>query len=209
MADRHIRLARPYTDEAEIDEVRAVLASGHLSQGPKVSEFESLIAARVGSQHAFAVSSATTALHLTLVALELGPGDEVLVPDFTFPATANVVVQQGALPVLVEIDLESFGVNADNLEQKVTSRTRAIMPVHAFGLSADMAPVIELAARHGLDVIEDAACALGAVYRDQACGSIGRAGCFSFHPRKSITTGRRRDDYHRRRGACCAHRTAA
>ena len=189
MGDRPIRLARPYTDEAEVEEVRGVLASGQLSQGPKVAEFEALISARVGDRQAFATSSATTALHLTLAALEIGPGDEVLVPDFTFPATANVVVEQGAVPVLVEIDLETFGVNAADLEQKVTSRTRAIMPVHAFGLSADLAPVLEAAARHGLPVVEDAACALGATYRGRPCGGIGTAGCFSFHPRKSITTG--------------------
>jgi dTDP-4-amino-4,6-dideoxygalactose transaminase len=188
-AERRIWLARPYTDEAEIEEVRAVLASGYLTQGPKVAEFESLIAARVGTSHAFAVTSATTALHLSLAALGIGPGDEVLVPDFTFPATANVVVQQGAVPVLVDIDLDTFGVNAADLERKVTARTRAIMPVHAFGLSADMGSVMEIAGRHGLAVIEDAACALGATYRGRPCGSIGTAGCFSFHPRKSITTG--------------------
>lgn len=187
--ERRIWLARPYTDEAEIDEVRAVLASGYLTQGPKVAEFEALIAERVGARHAFAVTSATTALHLSLVALGIGPGDEVLVPDFTFPATANVVVQQGAVPVLVEIDLDTFGVNAADLERKITARTRAIMPVHAFGLSADMGSVMEIADRHGLAVIEDAACALGASYRGRPCGSIGTAGCFSFHPRKSITTG--------------------
>jgi perosamine synthetase len=188
-AERHIWLARPYTDEAEIEEVRGVLESGFLSQGPKVVEFESLIRTRVGSKHAFAVSSATTALHLSLAALDVGPGDEVLVPDFTFPATANVVVQQGATPVLVEIDLETFGVNAADLEAKVTAKTRAIMPVHAFGLSADMGPVMQLAERHGIPVVEDAACALGATYNGRPCGSIGLAGCFSFHPRKSITTG--------------------
>ncbi len=187
--ERRIWLARPHTDEAEIEEVRAVLASGYLTQGPKVAEFESLVAARVGTPHAFATTSATTALHLTLAALGIGPGDEVLVPDFTFPATANVVVQQGAVPVLVDIDLDTFGVNAADLERKVTARTRAIMPVHAFGLSADMGPVMEIAKRHGLAVIEDAACALGATYRGRPCGSIGTAGCFSFHPRKSITTG--------------------
>jgi perosamine synthetase len=188
-AERRIWLARPQTDEAEIDEVRAVLESGYLTQGPKVAEFEALIAQRVGMPHAFAVTSATTALHLSLVALGIGPGDEVLVPDFTFPATANVVAQQGAVPVLVDIDLDTFGINADDLEHKITERTRAVMPVHAFGLAADMGPVMESAEHHGLPVIEDAACALGATYRDRPCGSIGTAGCFSFHPRKSITTG--------------------
>jgi dTDP-4-amino-4,6-dideoxygalactose transaminase len=188
-ADRRIWLARPQTGDAEVEEVRAVLASGYLTQGPKVAEFESLIAQRVGTPHAFAVTSATAALHLSLAALDIGPGDEVLVPDFTFPATANVVVQQRADPVLVDIDLDTFGINAADLERKVSSRTRAIIPVHAFGLSADMGPVMEIAKRHGLAVIEDAACALGATYRGRQCGSIGTAGCFSFHPRKSITTG--------------------
>jgi perosamine synthetase len=188
-AEPRIRLARPFTDEAEVDGVRGVLATGTLTQGPKVAEFEALIAERLGVPHAFAVTSATTALHLSLVALGIGPGDEVLVPDFTFPATANVVVQQGAIPVLVEIDLETFGVNAADLERKVSARTRAVMPVHAFGLSADMGPVMEIADRHGLAVVEDAACALGATYRGRPCGSIGTLGCFSFHPRKSITTG--------------------
>lgn len=188
-AERRIWLARPYTDEAEVEEVRAVLASGYLTQGPKVAEFEALVAERVGTPHAFAVTSATTALHLSLAAAGIGPGHEVLVPDFTFPATANVVVQLGAVPVLVDIDLDTFGINAADLEAKVTDRARAILPVHAFGLAADMDPVMAVGARHGLSVIEDAACALGATYRGRACGSIGTAGCFSFHPRKSITTG--------------------
>jgi dTDP-4-amino-4,6-dideoxygalactose transaminase len=165
------------------------MESGTLTQGPKVAEFEGLVAERIGAAHTFATTSATTALHLTLAALGVGPGDEVLVPDFTFPATANVVVQQGAVPVLVDIDLATFAIDPADLEMKVTSRARAIMPVHPFGLPADMDPILEVAGRHGLAVIEDAACALGAEYRGRAAGSIGMAGCFSFHPRKSITTG--------------------
>ena len=186
---RRIWLARPQTDEAEIEEIRGVLQSGYLTQGPKVAEFEGLVAARLGVTHAFAVTSATTALHLTLVALEIGPGDEVLVPDFTFPATANVVVQQGARPVLVDIDLATFAMDPADLARKVTPRARAVVPVHPFGLPADMDPILEVAAEHGLSVVEDAACALGAEYRGQPTGTLGLAGCFSFHPRKSITTG--------------------
>jgi len=186
---RRIWLARPETDEAEIDEIRGVMQSGYLTQGPKVAEFEGLVAGRVGVGRAFATTSATTALHLTLAALGIGPGDEVLVPDFTFPATANVVVQQGAVPVLVDIDLATFAINVDDLARKVTSSTRAVIPVHPFGLPADMDPIMEVAERHGLTVVEDAACALGAEYRGRPVGSIGLAGCFSFHPRKSITTG--------------------
>ena len=188
-AEPRIWLTRPQTDESEIDEIREVLASGTLTQGPKVAELERMVAELVGTTHAFATTSATTALHLSLVAAGIGPGDEVLVPDFTFPATANVVVQQGATPVLVDIDLDTFGMNAMDLERRVTPRARAVMPVHAFGLPADMEPILAVAERHGLAVIEDAACALGATYGRRQAGSFGLAGCFSFHPRKSITTG--------------------
>jgi len=186
---RRIWLARPQTGEAEIDEIRAVMQSGYLTQGPKVAEFEGLVAERIGAPHTFATTSATTALHLTLAALGIGPGDEVLVPDFTFPATANVVVQQGATPVLVDIDLATFAMDPADLVRKVTPRARAVMPVHPFGLPADMDPILEVATASGLAVIEDAACALGAEYHGRPVGVIGTAGCFSFHPRKSITTG--------------------
>jgi dTDP-4-amino-4,6-dideoxygalactose transaminase len=187
--ERRVWLARPQLGDEEVEEVRAVLASGYLTQGPKVEQFESMVAKRTGSRHAVAVTSATTALHLSLAALDIGPGDEVLVADFTFPATANVVVQQGATPILVDIDLDTFAMNADDLERRITTRSRAIMPVHPFGLPADLAPILAIAERAGLPVVEDAACALGATYRGAPAGSLGTTGCFSFHPRKSITTG--------------------
>ena len=187
--DRRIWLARPQLGEPELREIEDVLASGQLTQGPAVAEFERLVAERVGTAHAVAVTSATTALHLSLAALRVGPGDEVLVPDFTFPATANVVVQQGATPVLVDIDIETFAIDPDDLAARLTPRTRAIIPVHPFGLPADMDAVTTIADGAGVPVIEDAACALGATYRGRAAGALGRAGCFSFHPRKSITTG--------------------
>jgi perosamine synthetase len=187
--ERRIWLARPRMSGDELEEVRAVLESGILTQGPKVAELEGMVAGLVGVPHAFAVTSATTALHLSLVAARIGPGDEVLVPDFTFPATANVVVQQGAVPVLVDIDLETFAVDPELLDRHVTSRTRAVIPVHPFGLPADMDRVLDVAARRRLAVIEDAACALGATVGGRPAGSVGLAGCFSFHPRKSITTG--------------------
>ena len=188
-ANRRIRLARPCTGEDELDEVRAVLASGQLSQGPKVVEFEQQVAAYVGRRYAFATSSCTTALHLSLVALGVGPGDEVLVPDFTFPATANVVVQQGATPVLVDIDLDTYNAGAGELARHITARTRAVIPVHLFGLPADIGPITDFAAEHGLAVVEDAACALGAVSGEGQCGSFGDIGCYSFHARKVVTTG--------------------
>ncbi|MGQ9574332.1 MAG: DegT/DnrJ/EryC1/StrS family aminotransferase [Thermoguttaceae bacterium] len=187
--ERFLRLARPLLDEDELAELREVLASGYLTQGPKLAEFERLVAQRVGTPHAVATTSATTALHLSLVALGIGPGDEVLLPDFTFPATANVVVQQGARPVLVDIDLDTFTMRPDDLAAKITPRSKAVIPVHAFGLSADMGSILEIARAHGLAVIEDAACAIGATYYGKPCGSFGATGCFSFHPRKVITTG--------------------
>lgn len=188
-SERRVWLARPRVGAEELEEVRAVLESGILTQGPKVAELERMVAELVGVPHAFATTSATTALHLALVAAGIGPGDEVLVPDFTFPATANVVVQQGATPVLVDVDLETFALDPGDLERRITPRSRAVMPVHPFGLSADMDAMAAIAERHGLAVIEDAACALGATIDGRQVGSIGLAGCFSFHPRKSITTG--------------------
>ena len=184
-----IPLAAPWTGDDELAEIRSVLESGQLSQGPKVAEFEAMVAAVTGSRYAFAASSCTTAMHLALVALGIGAGDEVLVPDFTFPATANVVVQQGAVPVLVDVQPGTYNVEPVDLKRHLTTRTRAIMPVHLFGLSADVDPCLAFAREHGLAVLEDAACALGATYYGRPCGSMGDAGCFSFHPRKVITTG--------------------
>lgn len=186
---RPIRLAVPLLDDSESREVDGVLASGHLTQGPKVAEFEELVAGLVGTRHAIATTSATTALHLSLVALGIGPGDEVIVPDFTFPATANVVIQQGARPIMVDVDLATFTMDPDDLASRVTPRTRAIMPVHAFGLAADMDPIIAIAQERGLPILEDAACAIGSTYHDRPVGALGAVGCFSFHPRKAITTG--------------------
>ncbi len=184
-----MRLVQPVLGEEEIRQIRQVIQSGFLTQGTKLDEFEKLVAKFIGTKYAFATTSATTALHLSLAALGIGSGDEVLVPDFTFPATANVVIQQGAKPVLVDIDLETFTIDISDLERKVTPHTKAIIPVHAFGLSADMDSILILAKKHKLYVVEDAACALGTIYYGKKCGSLGTTGCFSFHPRKAITTG--------------------
>lgn len=184
-----MRLNVPLTGMEEVRAVEKVLETGYLTQGPQVVEFESLVAEYVGTSKSFATSSATTGIHLALHAVGVQAGDEVIIPDFSFPATANAIVQQGATPVFIDIDLATFNMNSDLVEAAITERTRAIMPVHAFGLPADMDPINEVAWRHGLPVIEDAACALGATYHGKRAGALGTAGVFSFHPRKIITTG--------------------
>jgi perosamine synthetase len=184
-----VRLNVPYTDEAEARAVNEVLDSGYLTQGPKAAQFEKLVGEYVGTKYAFAASSATTGIHLAVDALGVTPGSEVIMPDFSFPATANAVVQQGAIPIFVDINLATFNLDPAKVEQAITSRTKAIMPVHAFGLVADMDPINEIAARHGIPVIEDAACALSGMYHGKQAGSLGTVGVFSFHPRKIITTG--------------------
>ena len=184
-----IRLNIPFTDDRELQEISKVLSTGYLTQGPKTVEFEQLVADYIGCKYAFAMSSCTTALHLALVVLDIKPGDEVLVADFTFPATANVVVQLGAIPVLVDIDLDTLTMNPDDLRRKITPRTKAIIPVDAFGCAADFDPILAIASEHNIPVIEDAATAIGTKYYDRYCGNLSTMGCFSFHPRKVITTG--------------------
>ena len=184
-----MRLIVPYTDDSELAEISDVLASGYLTQGRKVAEFEKQVREFIGCRHAFATSSCTTALHLSLVALGIKAGDEVLVADFTFPATANVVVQQLAIPVLADIRLDTFTLDPADVIRKITPKTKAIIPVDTFGCAADMDPILEIAEERGIPVVEDAACALGATYKGRYCGNLSTVGCFSFHPRKVITTG--------------------
>jgi len=184
-----IRLTVPLVDHRELEEIEAVLKTGFYTQGPKVAEFENQIGALVGAKHAFAMSSCTTALQLALHTLKLQPGDEALVADFTFPATANIVVTEGLKPILVDINLDTFTMDPADLERKITRKSKVIIPVHAFGCSADMNPIMKVAERHSLPVIEDAACALATTYYGKYCGTIGTLGCYSFHPRKAITTG--------------------
>ena len=187
--DLMLRLNIPFTDHRELEEIASVLSTGYLTQGPKTAQFEQAVADYIGCRHAFAMSSCTTALHLALASLDIAPGDEVLVADFTFPATANVVVQQGAVPVLVDIRLDTLTIDPDDLARKVTPRTRAVIGVDAFGCAADWDAVQAVADRHNLPVIEDAATAIGTTYHDRFCGNLTTLGCFSFHPRKVITTG--------------------
>ena len=184
-----MKLCIPVIGEREMALIAEVFASGHLAQGPKVAEFERRVADYVGSRHAFATSSCTTALHLSLAAIGIETGDEVLVADFTFPATGNVVAHQRAVPVLVDVDPVTFTMDVEDLRRKITPRSRAVIPVDTFGCPADMERITAVAAQSGLPVIEDAACALGATCGGRQCGAPGTLGCFSFHPRKVITTG--------------------
>lgn len=184
---RNITIASPSTGEEEWQAARAPLLDGWLTQGPKVAAFEKAFAARHEARHALAASSCTTALHLILAALDVGPGDEVIVPAFTWVSTANVVLYCGAKPVFVDVDRATYNIDASQVKAKITSRTKAIIAVHLFGLCADMDALA--AAAPGIAIIEDAACAAGSAYQGRPAGSIARAGAFSFHPRKSITTG--------------------
>jgi dTDP-4-amino-4,6-dideoxygalactose transaminase len=182
-------ITSPHFDEAEIDAVRECLASGWATQGPRTEQFERLVADLHGARHAMATTSATTALHLCTTALGLGPGDEVVVPAFTWITSANAIEYTGAQATFADVSLETYNVEPSSLEAAITPRTRAIIAVHLFGLSAEMDEIRAIADRHGLAVIEDAACAIGTTYRGTPVGVLGDAGCFSFHPRKVITTG--------------------
>lgn len=185
-----IRLAYPDLSFKEVSaELKKVIDSGWLTKGPKTEELENAAKKYLKVKEAVAVSSGTAALHLSLLALGIGRGDEVIVPDFTFPAAANVVEIVGARAVLADIDRDTLNIDPDVLHKKINARTRAIMPVHQFGYPADMDEIMSIARRHKLYVVEDAACAFGSKYKGKMCGSIGDMGCFSFHPRKVISTG--------------------
>jgi perosamine synthetase len=184
-----IPLTVPGTGPEDAEAVAEVLRSGMLVQGERVAAFEAALARVAGTRHAVAVSSGTAALLLSLMALGIGPGDEVIVPDFTFPATANVVEQVGATPVPVDIDLATFNVRPEAVTPAITDRTRAVMPVDLFGLAAPWGRLEPLLKSSGLAAVEDSACAIGASIEGRPCGSFGRLAAFSFHPRKVVTTG--------------------
>ena len=169
--------------------MRGPIDSGWVAQGPKVTEFEDLVKKYTGTKYAIATTSCTTSLFLSLHALGIGPGDEVIVPSFSFIATANVVLHVGAKPVFVDIDQNTYNIDLDKMPQALTSRTRAIIPVDQVGLPADLDSIHAFARKHKLLVIEDAACALGSVYKGKKIGSFGSIVCLSFHPRKIVTTG--------------------
>lgn len=184
-----IPISKPYFGEEEKQALIEPLETGWVVQGPKVAEFENLFSHYTKSPFALATTSCTTALHLVLIALGIGVGDEVIVPAFTWVATANVVEMQGARPVFVDIDIETFNIDVNQIEQAITSRTKVIIPVSLFGISANMYPILEIAKKHGLKVVEDDACAIGSWYMGNHAGTLADVGCFSFHPRKAITTG--------------------
>ena len=185
---RQIQIATPSLGEEEWQALREPIESGWLTQGPKVAAFEKAFAVRHGVNHAIAVTSATTGLHLALAALGIGPGDEVIVPAFTWVATANVVVYCGATPVFADVDRITFNIDPHDLARRVTPRTKAVIPVHLFGLCADIDGIRKVL-RPDIKIVEDAACAAGAAWHGRAAGALGDLGVFSFHPRKSITTG--------------------
>jgi dTDP-4-amino-4,6-dideoxygalactose transaminase len=185
----YLPFTRPTIDEGTIAGVADVLRSGWITTGPQVTRFEGELAAYLGGgRQVRSCTSATGALEMALAAAGIGPGDEVIVPAMSFAASANVVVRVGAVPVFVDVGLRNRNIETAQIEAALTPRTRAIMPVHFAGLSADLDAVHALASRHGLRVIEDAAHAIGSAWRGRKVGSFGDIVCFSFHPNKNITT---------------------
>ena len=185
-----IRLARPFLSNPEIlEELDKALKAGMVGQGEKVRDFEKSFSEWVGSKYAVACSSCTAALHMALICVGVGVGDEVMMPAFTFPSCGNMVLQLGAKPVLVDVDEETFTLNPTLLQEAYNPKVKAIIPTHLFGHPADMKPILEFAEEKGIHVIEDAAGALGTHYMGVRVGVIGEIGCFSFHPRKHLTTG--------------------
>lgn len=184
-----LRLAEPRFDAAALAAIERVLASGRLTQGPVVEDFERAIASYTGAKHAVAVTSATTALELALAALDVGAGDEIVVADFTYPATGNAVLQRGATLRLLDVSPDTYCLDPNLLEAALTPHTKAVITVDVFGLSARYESIEPLLHDAGIPLICDAACALGGAIGDRRCGTFGLMSAFSFHPRKSLTTG--------------------
>lgn len=182
-------MARPWFSEEEEAILAETLRSGWVAQGPRVRAFEEAVAQYVHAPYAVAANSCASALEIALEILGVGPGDEVILPSFTFVATANVVVHRGARPVFAEIDSKTYNLDPAAVEKAVTSRTKALLPVDQVGMPADLEPLHALARKKGIEILEDAACALGSAYQGKRIGSISEITCFSFHPRKLITTG--------------------
>ncbi len=189
MRDTFLPFALPDLDESEQEEVRSCLASGWITTGPRTRQFEEAFARKVGAKHAIAVNSCTAAMHLALEATGLQQGDEVITTPYTFAATAEVIRYFDARPVFVDVDPETLNLRPELLEEAITSRTRAVIPVHIAGLAADMDAIHDVARRRGLFVIEDAAHAFPASYRGSPVGSLSDLTCFSFYATKTLTTG--------------------
>ncbi|WP_169567986.1 DegT/DnrJ/EryC1/StrS family aminotransferase [Sneathiella limimaris] len=183
-----IKVASPSINQADVEALNASLLSGHLTSGPRVKEFEQTFADYVGVKEAIAVNSGTAALHAALAAKNIGFGDEVIVPALTFFSTVTAVIHQGAVPVFCDITQTDFSLCPEDLENHITPRTKAIIPVHYFGHSAEMDKIMEIANRHGLSVIEDCAQSHGTIYKGKMTGSIGEFGAFSMFATKHMTT---------------------
>lgn len=184
-----IPLSKPYTGPEEIAAVAAVLESDRLALGPVTEEFEQRFADSLGAKHAIAINSGTSGLHLAIRALGIGPGDEVITTPFSFIASSNCILFEGATPVFADAHPDTFNIDPSKIEALVTDRTKAILPVHVFGQPADMDPIMDIARRHGLAVIEDACEAICATYKGRMTGTFGDCSVYGFYPNKQITTG--------------------
>lgn len=188
MADIKVPIAKPIIGEEEIENVVEVLKSGMIAQGPKVMEFEEKFANWIGAKYGIATNSGTSALHVALLACGIGEGDEVITTPFTFIASGNAIVYTGATPVFADIDLDTYTIDPDSIENLITDKTKAILPVQLYGQAADMDKIREIAEKHDLKIIEDAAQAHGAEYNGEKVGTLGDMACFSFYPTKNMTT---------------------
>jgi dTDP-4-amino-4,6-dideoxygalactose transaminase len=189
LPDEFLPIAQPDLDDDDIAEVVDTLRSGWLVYGPKTQRLEREFAAMVGAEHAIGVNSCTAGLHLSLLAAGIGPGDEVITTPLTFAATANVILHVGATPVLADICADDLNIDPEQIERRITPQTRAIMPVHYAGIPCRMDAIQDIARRHNLTVIEDAATAAGSRYKERMVGNIGHLTAFSFYPVKNMTTG--------------------
>jgi len=189
MRKEFLIFGNPAIEQPEIDEVVDSLKSGWLGTGPKVQRFENLFKNYKGTKHAVAVNSCTAALHLSMLALGIGPGDEVLVPTMTFAATANAVIHTGGIPVLVDCRRETMNIDLDDMKRKITPQTKAVIPVHFAGRPCEMDDLVEFSTKSGIKIIEDCAHAVEAEYKGRKIGTIGEMGCFSFYVTKNIVTG--------------------
>ena len=185
----NVPLSQPYMGEEEINAVVEVLRSDRLALGPVTAEFERLFAEAIGAKYALAINSGTSGLHLAVRGLGIGPGDEVITSPFSFVASSNCILFEGAKPVFVDADEETFNIDTRLIESAITPQTKALLPVHVFGESSDMDPIMDIAQRHKLDVIEDACEAIAAKYKGRTIGTFGKAAVYGFYPNKQITTG--------------------